>query len=36
MTNAHVVAGVTEPRVIVGDDSVTGKVVSTTPTSTLP
>ena len=27
MTNAHVVAGVTEPRVIVGDDSVTGKVV---------
>ena len=27
MTNAHVVAGVTEPEVIVGDDAVTGKVV---------
>jgi S1-C subfamily serine protease len=27
MTNAHVVAGVTEPTVIVGDESVTGKVV---------
>jgi S1-C subfamily serine protease len=27
MTNAHVVAGVTEPMVMVGDKSVTGKVV---------
>ncbi len=27
MTNAHVVAGVTVPEVIVGDDAVTGKVV---------